>query len=174
MPSSDYGDRLTELGFRRITIFVAPERAELVKATENAIIADQLVEIALSITEDEGGISDNRIDFFTGQRARGLPDPLDLDLEYVKLNAKSDRAKELRKVYQMVMDALTYQREHDIAARVYDKAALRDKFAAGLRYRLAFAKMYAFTRRAVTYHRLYEVRYAEDLAAERAEHDETA
>lgn len=160
MPNSDYGDRLTELGFKRITIFVCPERAELVKAKENAAIADQLVDIALSISEDEGGISDDRIDFFTGQRPRGMPDLIDLDLEYAGLeDKKSPRAKALKDVYQKVTDAHTYLREHDTCANIYAKAKPADKFAAGLRYRLAFAKMYAFTRRAVTYYRLYKIKH---------------
>lgn len=171
MPSSDYAERLADLGYKRITLFVRPDRAELVKAQEAALIADDLVDIATSITEDEGGISDDRIDFFTGQKARGLPNWVDLDLEYYDLDPKSDRAKALRKVYMMVQDAQTYEREHDIAARLYAAAALRDKFAAGLRYRLAFAKMYAHTRRAVTYHRLYEIQYKSQTAVERAEHD---
>lgn len=160
MPNSDYGDRLTELGFKRITIFVRPDRAELVKAQENAHIADDLVEIALSISEDEGGISDDRIDFFTGQRPRGLPATVDLDFQYEGIeDKKSKQAKELKAVYQMVIDAYTYIREHDTCAKIYAKAAPGEKFAAGLRYRLAFAKMYAFTRKAVTYHRLYQVKY---------------
>lgn len=169
MPSSDYGDRLTELGFKRITIFVRPDRADLVKATENALIADDLVDIALSINEDENGISDDRIDFFTGQTARGLPDTLDLDLEFAQLDPKSPRAKSLRAVYQMVLEAVTYKRALTVAAKQYEVAAPKDKFSAGLRYRLAFAKMYAHVRRAVTYHKLYLVTYAAEIAEEAEE-----
>lgn len=157
-PAERFRERMRAFGFKQIVLYVHEDEADLMQAEASLKQAQHFVELIDRLRVSAEGIDDERFDTLLGVELKGVPS-LDTVIELTTQAETKDEKRECEKLRALVYEHKTLQRQAVHAAERYEAAPSTEKFDAGLEWRIALARVYAYGKLLKASVKYYKVKF---------------
>lgn len=136
----EHRERLSQLGFKQVNVWVREEDADVFTAQCAVARAQYLLDLISDVRVTRNGIEDERIDHLLNVEIKGVPTLDHIQKFMVEHEGNRHALTELGTIHDLLYDYKVKERDAHHAQKLYETAQITEKFSAGLEWALAKAQ----------------------------------